>query len=144
MRTHYGNPLPRRKSSASKNTSAQVAQGWLGELPSFCEPIFDDRSSSVVWIDFWAVEASGDVAADQARGERYADEAIRYSREIDQPEFVDCVIAWITYFCHAQGREMHELGPIEKAFIAHAIRKDPPCVDRMIVRFAPLLPQLRN
>jgi hypothetical protein len=58
MRTHYGNPLPSRKNSAPNSTSAQVAQSWLGELPSFCKLIFDDESSAVQ-IDFWAVEASG-------------------------------------------------------------------------------------
>jgi hypothetical protein len=36
------------------------------------------------------------------------------------------------------------LGPLEKAFIDHVIRKDPHCVNRIIALLTSISPKLRN
>ncbi len=94
------------------------------KLPSFCKPIFDDRSSSIIGIDFWTIEPSRDDAGEKERGEAYADEAIEYARRIGQTAFIDCIIMYMA-------QSLHSLGAVEKAFIARAMRDEPHCIDRI-------------
>jgi hypothetical protein len=93
-------------------------------LPSFCRPIIDDETSSVVGVDFWAVAASEDDLIDQIHGEILSDELLAYTRRSGQPEFADLVIVWVTV-------TRREFGPLERAFIEHVMRNDPRCADRI-------------
>jgi hypothetical protein len=95
------------------------ARQWLAGLPSFCRPIIDDETSSVVSVDFWAVEASGDDEFDRFFGELLAQDARDYARRSAQPEFVDLVLVWLSWVTRG------EFGPFERAFIEHVMRNDP-------------------
>lgn len=125
----------------------------LAGLPSFCRPVLDvDNPSLMKWIDFWAVEASGDNDIDRARGESYADEAITYARCIGQPGFVDCVVVSVALLL----LNASSLNPLPNGFIDRIIEAEPDCVARIralpaapevsrcIERIFALYPRLRN
>jgi hypothetical protein len=114
------------------------AQQWVSNLPYFCKPIIDDETSSMNWVDFWAVTASGDDEFDQFLGELIAEDALDYARRCGQAEFVDLVLVWIAQVTRGEFR------PMEKSFIEHVIRNDPHCADRIMALVTSIYPQFRN
>jgi hypothetical protein len=140
------------KSPSAKSAEIGVCSAGL---PSFCKPLQSDGmlvASKVILapddplagdgIDYWAVEGCGDDEIDRVRGETYADEALAYARLTEIPQFVDLIITWMAVFALQQGRQMHELGALEKAFIDTAISQDPALTNRFLERFRTLHPHL--
>lgn len=136
--------MPVSSKPLSQNAAYIRGLPWLIRLPSFCAPIFDDQSSSIIGIDFWAVEPSDDAAFDRDRGRGFAAEAIRYANAIGQPEFVDCVILWITGGFYDHRGSLDELKPLSAGFVGRIFSDDPAAVDRVAALVFAVHPQLRN
>jgi hypothetical protein len=84
-------------------------------FPTFCTVAFRSADDAVVpWIDFWAVSPCGDPAADYARGQHYADEAIGHVRATGQPVFIQCVLMSMSMkLRHRDAGEM-EIGFVDR------------------------------
>jgi hypothetical protein len=110
--------------------SAAFIVDHAGRFPTFCAVAFrNERQAS--WIDFWAVKASGDPAADYARGQRYADEATRHVRTTGQPVFIECVLVFMSMKLRHR-----EAGELERGFIDRIVSDFPHAMDDVIVRLS--------
>jgi len=83
------------------------------------------------WIDFWAVKPCGDPAADYARGQRYADEAIWHARATGQPVFVECVLMFMSMKLRHR-----DAGELEQGFVDRIVNAFPHAMDEVIVRLS--------
>jgi len=85
----------------------------------------------VTWIDFWAVKPCGDPAADYARRQRYADEAIRHVRTTRQPVFIECVLMFMSMKLRHR-----DAGELEQGFVDGIATDFPHAVDEIIIRLS--------
>ena len=113
-----------------------------GDLPTFCARAYkDDNPSVVTWIDFWAVEPCSSVEADYARGQRYADEAIRHVRSTGQPVFIECVLV----FMGIKLRETERCaGGLEQGFVDRIAGHFPGAMDKVLMRLLWRRPAMLN
>ena len=104
----------------------------ITHFPSFCAFAFEDDNPSVVtWIDFWAVEPCSCARADYARGQRYADEAIRHVRATGQPVFIECVLIFMGIKLRERKRCA---GGLEQGFTDRIANDFPGAMDRVLMR----------
>jgi hypothetical protein len=130
--------LPMVKNAHNKPIAAE----YLASLPSFCMAIFQNGDPHrAPWIDFWAVEPSGDSSADYACGDRLGVEALEHARKTGEPKFVDCVILWMNFVFRSEGKE---LGPLEHGFLHRVLRDDVQLADRLLAQISSAHPGLRN
>jgi hypothetical protein len=101
-----------------------------GRFPTFCAVAFRNERQAA-WIDFWAVNASGDPAVDYARGRRYADEAIRHVQTTGQPVFIECVLVFMSMKLRHR-----EAGELERGFIDRIVNEFPDAMDDVIIRLS--------
>jgi len=102
------------------------------DLPTFCERAYKDNNPSVITsIDFWAVEPCSSVEADYARGQRYADEAIRHVRVTGQPVFIECVLVFMGIKLREAERSV---GGLEQGFIDRIAGHFPGAMDKVLMR----------
>jgi hypothetical protein len=74
-------------------------------------------------------------------GELHGDEAVRYAREHDQPEFLTCVLLWMGAALFYGDRCA---GPLEHGFVDR-IRKDyPHAIDHLFMRVYQQHPEALN
>jgi hypothetical protein len=83
----------------------------------------------VPWVDFWAVSPCGDPAADYARGQRYADEAIGHVRATGQPVFIECVLVFM-----GMKLRHRDAGELELGFVDRIARNFPDAMDGVMHR----------
>jgi hypothetical protein len=103
-----------------------------GSFPTFCAVAFHGGGEAAVpWIDFWAVSPCGDPAADYARGQRYADEAIRHVRTTGQPAFIECVLVYMSLKLRHR-----DAGELELGFIDRVGRDFPRAMDDVMTRLS--------
>jgi hypothetical protein len=76
----------------------------IADLPVFCEPLLSDNGSRLAGINFWAVDATDDAEGDRSWGWYCGDEAVRYARERDMPEFLTTVLLWMGGTLHHESR----------------------------------------
>jgi hypothetical protein len=110
--------------------SAAFIVDHAGRFPTFCAVAFRNERQAG-WIDFWAVKPSGDPAVDYARGQRYADEAIRHVRTTGQPVFIECVLVFMSMKLRHR-----EAGELERGFIDRIVNEFPNAMDDVIVRLS--------
>jgi hypothetical protein len=101
-----------------------------GRFPTFCAVAFRNERQAA-WVDFWAVKPSSGAAADYARGQRYADEAIRHVRTTGQPAFIEGVLLFMSMTLRHR-----EAGESERGFIDHILNDFPRALDDVITRLA--------
>jgi hypothetical protein len=123
-------------------SSAQLSQ--QAKLPSCCAVITDDSKPGAIWIDCWTATPSGDGLIDYACGSCHADEVLRYARETNQPNFVDCVITSLTLDLYTRRGFIEPLENLERGFMDRIRRDDPAAFDRMAMRIIAQYPQLRH
>jgi hypothetical protein len=105
-----------------------------GSFPTFCAVAFRDGGPAAApWIDFWAVDPCGDPAADYARGQRYADEAIRHVRTTGQPAFIECVLVFISLKLRHR-----DAGELELGFVDRIANDFPDAMDGVMTRLSRL------
>jgi hypothetical protein len=97
-----------------------------GRFPTFCAVAFRNERQ---WVDFWAVKPCGDAAADYARGQRYAEEAIGHVRTTGQPVFIECVLLFMSIKLRHR-----EAGELERGFIDRIVNDFPHALDDVISR----------
>ena len=112
--------------------SAAFIVDHAGRFPTFCAVAFrsEDRAA-VTWVDFWAVKPCGDPAADYARGQRYADEAIRHARATGQPVFIECVLMFMSMKLRHR-----DAGELEQGFVDRIANDFPHAMDEVIIRLS--------
>jgi len=112
--------------------SAAFIVDHAGRFPTFCAVAFrNEKRAAVTWIDFWAVKPSGDSAADYARGQRYADEAIWHARATGQPVFIECVLMFMSMKLRHR-----DAGELEQGFVDRIVNAFPRAVDEVIIRLS--------
>lgn len=103
-----------------------------GTFPTFCAVSFRGGGHAVVpWVDFWAVSPGGDPAADYARGQRYADEAIGHVRATGQPVFIECVLMFM-----GMKLRHRDAGELELGFVDRIASNFPHAMDGVMHRLA--------
>src|SRR6266853_6682582 len=112
--------------------SAAFIVDHVGGFPTFCAVAFrNENRAAVTWIDFWAVKPCGDPAADYARGQQYADEAIWHARTTDQPVFIECVLMFMSMKLHDR-----DAGELERGFVDRIVNDFPDAMDEVIIRLS--------
>jgi hypothetical protein len=101
-----------------------------GRFPTFC-PVAFHNERQAAWVDFWAVKPSGDAATDYARGQRYANEAVRHVRTTGQPVFIECVLLFMSMKLRHR-----EAGDLERGFIDRIVNEYPRALDDVITRLS--------
>jgi hypothetical protein len=103
-----------------------------GSFPTFCAVAFRGGGHAAVpWIDFWAVSPGGDPAADYARGQRYADEAIWHARATGQPVFIECVLIFMSMKLRHR-----DAGELEQGFVDRIANAFPHAMDEVLFRLS--------
>jgi hypothetical protein len=103
-----------------------------GSIPTFCAVAFHGGGDAAVsWVDFWAVDPCGDPAADYARGQRYAVEAIRHVRSTGQPAFIECVLVFMSMKLRHR-----DAGELELGFVDRIARDFPHAMDEVMIRLS--------
>jgi len=102
-----------------------------GTVPTFCAVSFLDADHAVPRVDFWAVSPCGDPAADFARGQRYADEAIGHVRATGQPVFIECVLVFM-----GMKLRHRDAGELERGFVERIAADFPHAMDGVMHRLA--------
>jgi len=110
--------------------SAAFIVDHAGRFPTFCAVAFRNERQAA-WIDFWAVKPSDDPDADYARGQHYADEAIRHVQRTGQPVFIECVLVFMSMKLRHR-----EAGELERGFIDRIVSDFPHAMDDVIVRLS--------
>jgi hypothetical protein len=112
--------------------SAAFIVDHAGGFPTFCAVAFrNENRAAVTWIDFWAVKPCGDPAADYARGQRYADEAIWHARATGQPVFIECVLMFMSMKLRHR-----DAGELEQGFVDRIANAFPHAMDEVIIRLS--------
>jgi hypothetical protein len=125
-----------RRRQQMERFSIQAAGGCVlpveivADLPICCEPVLRD-DGSLVGINFFGVEASGDADGDRAWGEFLAEDAIRYAREHPGFEILTGILSWMGAALHFEDRGP---GPLENGFVYRILRDYPDAVERVIAR----------
>ena len=101
-----------------------------GTFPTFCAVSFRGGGHAIApWVDFWAVSPCGDPAADYARGQRYADEAIGHVRTTGQPVFIECVLVFM-----GMKLRHRDAGELELGFVDRIASNFPHAMDEVMHR----------
>jgi hypothetical protein len=70
---------------------------------------------------------------DYSRGMRHAAEVIEYARNTSQPQFVDCVVVWMTYLLYDRCGFLDPSAMLERGFIDRVRIDAPDVLDRIAV-----------
>jgi hypothetical protein len=112
-------------------TTAVFTIDDAGSIPTFCAVAFHGGDAAVPWVDFWAVDPCGDPAADYARGQRYAVEAIGHVRSTGQPAFIECVLVFMSMKLRHR-----DAGELELGFVDRIANDFPHAMDEVMSRLS--------
>jgi hypothetical protein len=114
------------------------------KLPSCWRLLTAECKPDAFWIDFWTAMPLGDDFLDYVGGDFHGGEVFQFARETDQPEWVDCTIAWISLILLQQRGFLDPLDKLEQGFFDRVRRDDPEAFDRIVMRIFAMEPQLRH